>query len=324
MDLIPVIKELLYSHDCVIIPGFGGFIGNYAPAYCDRTTNTFHPPAKHISFNRNLTHNDGLLTGTVSAKTALGYSDARNLVGEFADEVKKRLEKGEKVIFDQIGSFTTNSEGNYLFEPYRELNFNLQAYGLTSFTFAPLAGINQVRKINNPEAGIKNSTHRFRRYLWRAAVILPLAGALVAIPFTTDLFRTKTQTTSLYPVPVNTETTDLKPGTLNDGKADLTVVNVDSPGAGSDSVVTGTPALVETPSAAAESYHVIAGSFRLRENAEVLAGTLAREGYEPQVIDGPNGFLRVSALRCGTLDEAMKIKNRLAAKYPGTWVKKAL
>lgn len=324
MDLVSVIRELLFSHDCVILPGFGGFIGNYAPAHFDKTTNTFHPPAKLISFNRNLSHNDGLVTGTVSAKSGLGYSDARNLVGEFVDEVRKKLEKGEKVIFEKIGSFTTNNEGNYVFEPDRELNFNLQSYGLTSFTFAPLAGVSHVRKIKGTAEADVNKTRRLRKYLWRAAVIIPLAGALVAVPLTTDIFRTRTQNTSLYPLPAATETVKPMSETANETtthEAALNTVTSDVKG------VTDTgrlPAQDETTAPATESYYVIAGSFRLRENAEVLAGTLKGEGFNPAVIDGPNGFFRVSAEKCGSLDEAVKVKNALAARYPGTWVKKSI
>ncbi|NLA48282.1 MAG: hypothetical protein GX876_02335, partial [Bacteroidales bacterium] len=63
MDITSFIRELLFSHDCVIVPGFGGFVGNYAPARIDRATSTFYPPSKQISFNRNLRNNDGLLAG---------------------------------------------------------------------------------------------------------------------------------------------------------------------------------------------------------------------------------------------------------------------
>lgn len=48
------ISELLYQYDCVIIPGFGGFIGNYSPALIDPIYHTFHPPYKSLLFNINL------------------------------------------------------------------------------------------------------------------------------------------------------------------------------------------------------------------------------------------------------------------------------
>ena len=60
------ISELLYQFDCVIIPDFGGFVANYAGAKIQPIQNTFTPPSKQISFNRNLTSNDGLLANFYS------------------------------------------------------------------------------------------------------------------------------------------------------------------------------------------------------------------------------------------------------------------
>src|SRR5512137_1108287 len=119
MDIIAFIRELLFGHDCVIIPGFGGFIGNYTPARIDKKSGTFFPPVKQISFNRNLNHNDGLLIGKISGASEMNYGDARNLVEEFVNDIRRRLDKGEKVVFDHIGSFSNNQENNIQFEPDR-------------------------------------------------------------------------------------------------------------------------------------------------------------------------------------------------------------
>ena len=77
MDITAFVRELMFSHDCVIVPGFGGFIGNYSPAHIDKASGTFYPPVKLISFNRNLNHNDGLLAGKISASLSVNYGDAR-------------------------------------------------------------------------------------------------------------------------------------------------------------------------------------------------------------------------------------------------------
>jgi len=48
MDISSYISELLFEHDCVIIPNFGGFICNYKPADIHPIQNTVSPPAKAI------------------------------------------------------------------------------------------------------------------------------------------------------------------------------------------------------------------------------------------------------------------------------------
>lgn len=315
MDITAHIRELLFGHDCVILPGFGGFIGNYAPARIDKATSTFHPPLKRISFNRNLNHNDGLLIGKISGSTGLNYGDSRNLVGQFTDEISVRLSKGEKVVFDHIGSFTLNHEGNIQFEPDSEANYHLNSYGLTSFQFMPLEGYDVRKKIVSPR--IKESVKQpaFRKYLWRAAVIVPLLGVLVAVPLTTDLFRTKVQSTSLNPLaavefdsnreelssPSNLEITAIQPGQTAVVPAEAGTPQVDMP---------------------AGQFYLITGSFQSENNAAILVKQLKEEGYNPEIINGPNGFYRVSAMRCSSIDEANRKKDSIGRKYSGTWITK--
>ncbi|MFN9325053.1 MAG: hypothetical protein ACK6A5_06675, partial [Flavobacteriales bacterium] len=53
------IRELLYDHDLVIVPEWGGLLTHYLPARLDEARNVVHPPGKDLSFNRNLLRNDG-------------------------------------------------------------------------------------------------------------------------------------------------------------------------------------------------------------------------------------------------------------------------
>ncbi|NLN31435.1 MAG: SPOR domain-containing protein, partial [Bacteroidales bacterium] len=137
MDIISFIRELLFSHDCVIVPNFGGFVGNYAPARIDRATSTFYPPAKQISFNRNLRNNDGLLAGRISEHLQISFNDSVSLIEEFVSDIRSRLERKEKVVFENIGSFSVNHEGSIQFEPEGNVNYHRSSYGLESFQFSP-------------------------------------------------------------------------------------------------------------------------------------------------------------------------------------------
>ena len=42
------ISELLFLHDCVIVPDFGGFVGNKKPAQLNRSAGLLTPPSKQI------------------------------------------------------------------------------------------------------------------------------------------------------------------------------------------------------------------------------------------------------------------------------------
>ena len=71
------ISELLFLHDCVIIPQFGGFVGNNKSAVLNETTGIITPPSKEILFNLNLQTNDGLLINHISKSEGISNIELR-------------------------------------------------------------------------------------------------------------------------------------------------------------------------------------------------------------------------------------------------------
>ena len=316
MDITAFIRELLFSHDCVILPGFGGFVGNYTPARIDKETDTFYPPVKQISFNRNLNHNDGLLVGRISGSSGINYGDARNMVDEFVVSLRKKLERGEKVNFDKIGSFTNNQEGNVQFEPDHNVNYNLGSYGLDSFQFSPLEGYDVRKRITGHRDKVPVKRASMRKILWRAAVIIPVLAVLTAIPLTTDIFRSKVETTTMNPL-VTAEFEDNKKAVDEEVPPKAEEIIIADEQNTQPVVETATPLLEEEM-----HYCLITGSFKLKQNAYNQADMLRKEGYDPEILDAPNSFYRVSAVRCKDILSARNKADSISKKFPGTWVKK--
>ena len=318
MDITAFIRELLFGHDCVIVPGFGGLIGNYTPAHIDRSSGTFYPPVKQISFNRNLNHNDGLLVGKISGSTNINYSDARNLVEEFVLDLRKRLENSEKVVFDHIGSFINNHEGNVQFEPDRNANYHLDSYGLESFQCLPLEGYDVRKRIirHIEKDPVKQAS--LRKILWRAAVVIPLLAVLVVVPLKTNLFKAKIETTNMNPL-VTAEFEQNKKAVDQDVMDDAAKLT------GNISGVTEEPALpvaVIPVFDEGNSYYLITGSFKSEENALSQVNILKEVGFTPEIISASNGFYRVCALVCTDMNIAESKKDSIAKKFPGTWISK--
>jgi nucleoid DNA-binding protein len=323
MDITAFIRELLFSHDCVIIPGFGGFIGNYTPARIDKTNSMFYPPMKQISFNRNLNHNDGLLISKISDSAKINYGDARIMVEEYVVSLRRKLEKGEKITFDHIGSFTTSQEGNIQFEPDRNVNYHLDSYGLDAFQFLPAEGYDIRTRIAKhiDKGAVKHS--QMRKVLWRAAIIIPLLAVIVVVPLKTDIFKSKIEATSLNPLVIaefenNKKAVDEQTLILPSEKAD-SEAEVEIRPAEDKTVPPPSP---ETEVVNQGSYYLITGSFRSRENAEVQASSLRKNGYTPEIFDAPNGFFRVSAMSCSNIGDALGKTDSISKKFPGTWIKK--
>jgi len=316
VDITAFIRELLFGHDCVIVPGFGGFIGNYTPARIDKSTDTFYPPVKNISFNRNLNHNDGLLVGRISGSCKINYGDARNLVEEFVAGVRKKLEKGEKVVFDNIGSFINNHEGNVQFEPDRNTNYHLDSYGLDSFQCLPLEGYDVRKRIirNTDRDPLKQAS--IRKVIWRAAIIIPLLSLIVAVSLKTDLFRSKVEATTLNPL-VTAEFENNKKA-VDEGNA-LKLAKIDEKTEPIADKMSHTEIIVPVATEL-NAYVVITGSFKSKENADSQVNMLKEEGFSPEIIASENGFFRVCAIMCKDLNTAVSKKDSIVKKFPGTWV----
>jgi len=311
VDISAFIRELLFGHDCVIVPGFGGFIGNYSPARIDKINGTFYPPIKQISFNRNLNHNDGLLVGTISASSKINYGDARFLVEEFVADLRKRLEKGEKVVFENIGSFSNNQEGSLQFEPDRNANYHLDSYGLESFQCVPLEGYDVKKRIlkHTQKDPVKQAS--IRKIMWRAAVIVPLAAAIVAVSLNTDLLKSKAVTTSLNPL-VSAEFESNKKA-VDESEKNIPAIEI----ANSAPVTETISAPVNT---VANSYYVITGSFKSEENAVSQVNILKEEGYSAEIVTAPNGFYRVCALTCNDINTAQIKRDSISRRFKDTWI----
>ena len=251
MDITAFIRELLFSHDCVIVPGFGGFIGNYTPASIDKSTSTFHPPVKQISFNRNLNHNDGLMVGRISESAKMNYGDARNLVEEYVASVRKKLEKGEKVVFDNIGSFINNQEGNIQFEPDTSVNYHLDSFGLESFNFQPLENYDVRHRVARHIDKDPAKRSSMRKILWRAAIIVQLIAVIVAVPFKMNIFKSKVEATSLNPL-ASAEFENNKSAVDEKAAAEKDL----------SETVPASPEVVIPAVSSTDSYCIITGSFR--------------------------------------------------------------
>jgi hypothetical protein len=338
LDITAFIRELLFGHDCVIVPGFGGFVCNYIPSRIDRSSGTFHPPVRQINFNKNLLHNDGLLIQKICS-TGMTYGDARSMVEEFVSGIRKKLERGEEVSLEKIGAFRKNHEGSLEFEPDGNVNYHLDSFGLEPFRCHPLEGYD-VRKRITPAT---EDTHKpsFRKYMWRAAVIIPLAIAVVAVSLKTNLFRPGLELTSMNPL-VNAQLEHNRAAV--DSMAAIVLSTEDSTVKEQESaapevmpVIEDTPAEqpvnVTAPSiqeketsdknariASVRQYYIITGSFQSEVNAGKQVRLLQAEGFNPQVVEGENGFYRVCAMACPDLQTAIEKKETIEKKFPGSWI----
>ena len=131
IDLAYSISQLLYRYDCVIIPGFGGFVTQFKSAAIDRQAHSIYPPSKEVSFNSMLVKNDGVLVNFVAEDQDLSYSSAQNLIDIQVEDWKKQL-RFQDLYLAKIGRFHLGLEQQILFEPENSTNFLTDSFGLSA------------------------------------------------------------------------------------------------------------------------------------------------------------------------------------------------
>jgi len=115
-ELVSHIEFLLHDHNCVIIPGFGGFVINSSPARRDGMA-TFHPPVSELVFNRYLTHNDGLLAQSFMKSDSIPFEAAMQKIEHAVQEMLRELREGRKIELGALGQFEMNSSKQFVYKP---------------------------------------------------------------------------------------------------------------------------------------------------------------------------------------------------------------
>ena len=60
-DVLQALPGMFWDHDCVMLPGLGGFVCNPRSAWYDEAQQQIVPPSRDVLFNPRLTTNDGLV-----------------------------------------------------------------------------------------------------------------------------------------------------------------------------------------------------------------------------------------------------------------------
>lgn len=110
------IATLLRRHDCVIVPGVGAFVATRESAAVT-PDGLLTPPVRRISFNGELTHDDGLLASSVGRHMKISFEQARERVSAESALIHRRLRAEGAVRFDRVGTLQRMSGGLLDFLP---------------------------------------------------------------------------------------------------------------------------------------------------------------------------------------------------------------
>jgi cell division septation protein DedD len=343
INLDKYIRELLLQHDCVILPGLGGFVANYKPAEFDPSQKTVLPPSKQILFNPNLVHNDGLLFAHISKETDYGYKEVQAMAEVYFKTIKYEVGKGLKFTIEDLGYFFFNKARKIEFAQESTDNLLLASYGLSYLNYKVFdrslgrsAKIYQAVDDTNPIV----RQRKIRRWIYTGAAACLLAS-MILIPVKmgylnlssfdlnpVDTFRKEQPVQELVVTSPDTDTQLTEPEIES---VKLEAVSLEPEvGSAKPEATSFEPeaeaAKIEAPAkdfaTPQTNFHIIVGSFKDLGNAQQLKQKMAGDGYEAEIITGENSFYRVSAkhypLKADAVSALASIRNQQA--YTSAWI----
>ncbi|MER2998170.1 SPOR domain-containing protein [Pontibacter populi] len=224
------IKSLLYEHDCVIIPGFGGLITRYVPAMVHPVKHTIAPPSKRVAFNEKLILTDGLLINTIAYHNGISTGEAQQMVAAFVTQANNQLKTDNRFELSDIGVFRYNAAHRLEFE-YKEGDNLLEAsFGLPEISARPVRAEESVvlRTLQkNREQDVPQQGNKFKRRLRR--VYSTAAGLVIAGLTGSALYMLSIQTeynlSSLNPIALFTNATINNQAAASDYTSDYVPVS---------------------------------------------------------------------------------------------------
>lgn len=352
-SIIKGIKELLYSQDYLVIPKFGGFVLKSQSAQFSVSKSSILPPSKHLSFNAQLKHNDGVLMTWLQNNLNCDYTQAQQHVIEFSEFCSGLLSTKRRLTFEGIGFFYLDFENNICFEPQADINFLTSSFGLTELSLKELdpetPRIEPKREtifVDRPAPTLAQvpAFKAKRRPLGKIVMI-----ALLAVFFlsTVSLLITNVGVqghlrSSLFGAskkgsyqPLNYPEFKLNPyqkenSTYVSNSNDLAVINLDE---GKSLVLDlkknelkpklGLNSSQKTKNLQAKEFEIVFGCFAIRNNALAFARKLSGENIQATVHEKNNkGLYVVSYLGFENKQDAVLELQELKAHYPSAWIKK--
>lgn len=348
MNIEKYISELLYQYDCVIVPGLGGFVANYKSATIQPIQNTFSPPSKSISFNKNLNNNDGLLANFIAQQEVLSFDAASKKIEEFVLKINKELRLNKSISLFAIGSLFLDVENRLQFEPANTSNYLLESYGLPIYQKQPIKRATIEEKITKefidrtaPHiAANGDEKKKSKKWIYSAALVFLAFGAGFMTnntnlsgdlnyanlnPFTPSGEVVYSPSKYVFSVP-ETESKTIKEQ-INEANKNSLFVEValdEKENAFIVQLKEGSIAMpVSTYVAETKKvlqYHIVGGCFSEKKNARAMVKKLKKQGFDAFIVGKRKGLWAVSYSSFVTRKEAVNALDRAQSHNTKAWI----
>ena len=349
--IINGISELLFTHDYVVVPGFGGFVSKYQLSHYSVNKEVLHPPSKKILFNVQLKQNDGILASWLKEKINCDFNEATKHIEEFSAHCKVILDTKHRLEFENLGLFYLDFEKNICFEPKTEVNFLIESFGLSNIALKELEK-EEVQNVIVRKDSFGETKDRFeqveikqvvkqRNYKRIAAIAVGIPVVGMAILFAVNFVKPNTISYSKVLGMAGNEVS-YAPLNYNSSLTELEIKNtepyvVDANGYAAINLFDNKTIAVNISAVKTEShtvtkhysheirlagkYQVVVGCFSVKSNAKKFIRSLSSENLRAG-ISGVNakGLQVVSCGGFNDKESALALLQTIKSKYPNAWV----
>ena len=310
MRLSHYIKELIYEHEYVIVPGLGAFVSNYKPATIKEEDGVLHPPSKEITFSSKLKNNDGLLIKYISEVEGITDLSASRKIEKEKDSILYQLNNGEKIDVEGIGFLYLNEDKQICFEPDIKDNLLVESFGLEP-AGKKEEGVGDENKI------VINETQDIGKKKWSVWIWILLVPLISAGIFIYLNYKYPPQND----IPVE-KSGEIKKDTILAKEEIVPSDTMVTENAEKDTVSSDTTQSVEQKTDTGQVYYLVGGSFGVKANADKYFNRVKALGYEPVHLGKQGNLYVVAVEKYFSLDAAENAQREFLAREPksGVWI----
>ncbi len=323
------IGYLLTVHDCVTVPGLGGFVVQYESAFFSEDMRRCMSPVKTICFNTALSHNDGLLPQSYMKACAVSYEQACAMVEEDVSLLKTELEKKGNCCLQGVGVFSRNEEGAVLFVPEEQSAVLGDMFGLQPLTLKKLSDIPVLQSPEKQENIATGEGRQAdvvyipvnRRFVRYATAIAAMFILLLMISTPVDTFDTKADYASLLAAELSGDRED-----VNSAIAELPDTDAELPAvfSGDKHEAEENISVTAVSEKNKSSYYIVIASLVNRQAAELQLENFRRMGVTDDIhIYEGKGKVRLYLADFSNFDEASRYLSRLlksGSRFSDAWI----
>lgn len=319
-QLISHIEFLLHTHNCVIVPSLGGFVVNTMPARRNGLS-VFDSPMCELVFNRELTHNDGLLVESYMRTDGISFEIATQKIDDSVRQIKNLLRTEKSVDLGDLGSFMMIGDQRFAYQPKPFVRPT--QFGLSSSSLKPILQMQPAQQLVEKAKSSKKSV--IRKVGIGAAAAAVIAAIMLIFPIQDSALRH--QTAQIFSenglFGHKTEKTTQNTAIVSTPSASNETALPETPNSTENTSNTQTEEVVLPPDS--PRFYIVTGVYEVRKVADAMITLLQSEGFPTaSTIERPNR-IDVYASHFSTREEAEQNLKQFKQDFPNhrdAWVLK--